>query len=147
MLATFAGLIAAPLAPAAPTVFAPKAGIYASVEPKGPSVEFELRRGKEVRTGTLAVETERELRIEVADYNFDGYRDFATRHIDDGMGTIDVYNLFIYSPTTDRFVELMPKCGDMFLAIRVNRRAKTITNTYYQHGQITTCTRKYRTQR
>jgi hypothetical protein len=58
----------------------------------------------------------------VVDYNFDGYKDFSVSHIDDGMGTYTIYDVFLYSPKGNGFVAVLPRCGDMFNNILVNKK-------------------------
>lgn len=72
--------------------------------------------------------------LEINDYNFDGYTDFASFRTDDGMGVYTIYQIFIYNPKTKSFESLEfptnynPKC-DMFCDVKVDKIKKTLTSS------------------
>lgn len=72
--------------------------------------------------------------LEINDYNFDGYTDFASFHTDDGMGVYTIYQIFIYNPKTKKFDSLKfpsnynPKC-DMFCDVKINKTKKTLSSS------------------
>lgn len=72
--------------------------------------------------------------LEINDYNFDGYTDFAAFRTDDGMGVYTIYQIFIFNPKTKNFDILKfpsnynPKC-DMFCDVKVDKIKKTITSS------------------
>lgn len=72
--------------------------------------------------------------LEINDYNFDGYTDFASFRTDDGMGVYTIYQIFIFNPKTKNFESLEfpsnynPKC-DMFCDIKVDKIKKTLTSS------------------
>lgn len=72
--------------------------------------------------------------LEINDYNFDGYTDFASFHTDDGMGVYTIYQIFIFNPKTKKFESLEfpsnfnPKC-DMFCDVKVDKIKKTLTSS------------------
>ena len=72
--------------------------------------------------------------LEINDYNFDGFTDFATYHTDDGMGVYTIYQIFIFNPKTKKFDTLKfptnynPKC-DMFCDIKVDKIKKTLSSS------------------
>ncbi len=100
--AAFACLLASSAASAetirTPVSFSPTRGINARVTIQGSRVDYEVWRGRSTKVGEFTVETERKLKIDVSDYDFDGYTDFAVSHIDDGMGTYSVSYIFVYVP-------------------------------------------------
>jgi hypothetical protein len=69
--------------------------------------------------------------LEINDYNFDGFTDFASFHSDDGMGVYTIYQIFIFNPKTKKFDPLKfptnynPKC-DMFCDVKVDKIKKTL---------------------
>ncbi len=73
-------------------------------------------------------------RLEINDYNFDGYTDFASFRTDDGMGVYTIYQIFIFNPKTKNFESLKfpsnynPKC-DMFCDVKVDKIKKTLTSS------------------
>lgn len=72
--------------------------------------------------------------LEINDYNFDGYTDFAAFHTDDGMGVYTIYQIFIFNPKTKNFDALKfptnynPKC-DMFCDVKIDKIKKTLSST------------------
>lgn len=92
---------------------------------------------------TIAIETKKPVAIKVDDYNFDGYQDFSISSIDEGMGTYRIYRIFIYSASRHEFVEIRPACGDDFINVRLTKKTRTLTNSYFSDNVIKTCTQKY----
>ncbi|WP_054908548.1 MULTISPECIES: hypothetical protein [unclassified Pseudomonas] len=80
----------------------------------------------------IAFDTERPLNIEIADYNFDKILDFSIWHSDDGMGTHNIYRIFLYDKKTKTFSEAQSKCGDEFINIRADKKTKTIASTIFE---------------
>jgi len=72
--------------------------------------------------------------LEINDYNFDGFTDFASFRADDGMGVYTIYQIFIYNPKSKSFESLEfptnynPKC-DMFCDVKVDKIKKTLTSS------------------
>jgi hypothetical protein len=72
--------------------------------------------------------------LEVNDYNFDGFTDFAAFHTDDGMGVYTIYQIFIFNPKTKNFDTLKfptnfnPKC-DMFCDVKVDKTKQTLSSS------------------
>ena len=130
-------------AAAAPTTFEPKCGISASVTLEGQQLSYEVRKGDSTSAGALTLETEKTVRVTVADYNFDGYQDFSASHTDDGMGTYTLFHIFVYEPKTNNFVALRPKCGDEFINVVVNPKKRTLTNSYFADNRMKSCSAKY----
>ncbi|WBS04836.1 hypothetical protein OU994_11440 [Pseudoduganella sp. SL102] len=126
-----------------PTVFSPRNGISAKVLIDGTVVRYEVRTGKTVNGDEIDIHTENLLNVELADYNFDGYQDFAIHHIDDGKGTYTLFYIYVYSPKANTFINLRPKCGDEFVNVRINRKTRTLTNMHWVHNAVTSCTKKY----
>lgn len=72
--------------------------------------------------------------LEINDYNFDGFTDFAAYHTEDGMGVYTIYQIFIFNSKTQQFDLLKfppnynPKC-DMFCDIKVDKIKKTLSSS------------------
>lgn len=77
--------------------------------------------------------TDKPSHLEINDYNFDGFTDFASFHTDDGMGVYTIYQIFIFNPKTKKFEDLKfptkynPKC-DMFCDVKIDKIKKTLTS-------------------
>lgn len=125
------------------TEFAPTKGVQAVLTVKGQEVELNIEGPGVQVAETIAVETEKKLRVKVEDYNFDGYKDFSISHTDDGMGTYEISLVYVYSPKEKKFVPLAPRCGDEFINLVVNKSRKTLTNSYFVDNQFRTCKAKY----
>jgi hypothetical protein len=100
--------------------------------------KLEITTSKNDKTQTIdSIETSisgREMHFAIEDYNFDGYQDFATYHLDDGMGVYTIFQLFIYNPINSQFALLKlprnfgPEC-DEFCDIQINKKKKTIQSS------------------
>ncbi|UUF15274.1 MULTISPECIES: XAC2610-related protein [Flavobacterium] len=103
--------------------------------------DFETLKIKNSKTGQIQVInnveasiTGKQSRLEVNDYNFDGFTDFASFHTDDGMGVYTIYQIFIFNPKTKQFDSLnfpsnfSPKC-DMFCDVKIDKIKKTLTSS------------------
>ncbi|MFD2941069.1 XAC2610-related protein [Flavobacterium notoginsengisoli] len=96
---------------------------------------------KNIRTGKTQIINNIEVSItgkpshlEINDYNFDGFTDFASYHTDDGMGVYTIYQIFVFNPITKQFDSLQfpsnfsPKC-EMFCDVKVDKIKKTLTSS------------------
>lgn len=92
---------------------------------------------------TIVIETQNPVAIKVNDYNFDGYQDLSISSIDEGMGRYRIYRIFTYSASCHEFVEIRPACGDDFINVRLAKKSRTLTNSYYSDNVMKTCTKKY----
>jgi hypothetical protein len=87
-------------------------------------------------------------KLEINDYNFDGFTDFASFHTDDGMGVYTIYQIFIYNPKTKKFDSLKfpsnfkPKC-DMFCDVKIDKIKKTLSSSCRGGARNHTDTWKY----
>lgn len=78
--------------------------------------------------------TGKEMHLEVADYNFDGYQDFACYRTDDGMGVYTIYQIFLYERINEQFKLLQipsvynPNC-DEFCDIKIDKKNKTMQSS------------------
>ncbi|MDR6762873.1 hypothetical protein J2Y38_003091 [Flavobacterium sp. 2755] len=103
--------------------------------------DFETLKIKNSKTGQIQVInnleasiTGKQSRLEVNDFNFDGFTDFASFHTDDGMGVYTIYEIFIFNPKTKQFDSLnfpsnfSPKC-DMFCDVKIDKIKKTLTSS------------------
>lgn len=102
--------------------------------------DFETLKIKNAKTGQIQVIknveasiTGKQSKLEVNDFNFDGFMDFASFHTDDGMGVYTIYQIFIFNPKTKQFDSLnfpsnfSPKC-DMFCDVKIDKIKKTLTS-------------------
>ncbi|CAC9972383.1 XAC2610-related protein [Flavobacterium panici] len=103
--------------------------------------DFETLKIKNAKTGQIQVIknveasiTGKQSRLEVNDFNFDGFLDFASFHTDDGMGVYTIYQIFIFNPKTKQFDSLnfpsnfSPKC-DMFCDVKIDKTKKILTSS------------------
>lgn len=123
--------------------FVPKCGIAAKVVVEDAQVAFEVTKGALRHADSVTIETEKALRVQVADYNFDGYDDFAVSHLDDGMGTYTIFHIYAYVPKTNKFVAMTPKCGDEFINVVLNKKRRALNNSYYADNVMKACTQKF----
>jgi hypothetical protein len=126
-----------------PVVFMPKLGIRATVVVKGAEAEYEVTDRYVKNVGATAMQTEKKVNVTIADYNFDGYKDFSLSHIDDGMGTYTKFRIFVYSPKASNFVELVPECGGEFINVVRSDKKRRLTNSYFVDHQMKSCNKKY----
>ncbi len=123
--------------------FSPASGVVATLLVRGQQVELTLQGLHGDSRQVIGVETERPLRIDVEDYNFDGHRDFAISRLDDGMGTYRIHQVYVYAASEGRFVALAPKCGDEFINLRVDKRNRALINSYVEEQRYRTCVMKF----
>lgn len=103
--------------------------------------DFETLRIKNAKTGQIQLINNLESSItgkrsslDISDYNFDGFTDFASFHTDDGMGVYTIYEIFIFNQKTKQFDRLNfpsgfnPKC-DMFCDVKIDKIKKTLTSS------------------
>ena len=134
---------AAPAVSANNLSFSPDSGVRATLTLNDHEVHIILRNGQSLTTETIQVDTEKTLSLEIKDYNFDGRKDFSVSHVDDGMGTYTIYQIYVFSPQERKFVPLQPKCGDEFINVVVLDKKRTLTNSYFSNNQIKTCIMKF----
>lgn len=60
--------------------FSPAKGVQAVLTVTGREVELNFYGQGGSATETIAVDTEKKLRVKIEDYNFDGYKDFSIVH-------------------------------------------------------------------
>lgn len=123
--------------------FSPAVGVRAHVFVRDHDVDVSVVGAQGEYKETLTVETEKKLKINLEDYNFDGHMDFSISHIDDGMGTYEIFQVYVYSGKEKKFVLLTPKCGDEFINVVVSKRTRTLTNSYVLDNRNKTCKMKF----
>ncbi|OBY87587.1 hypothetical protein A6723_030880 [Pseudomonas sp. AU11447] len=109
--------------------FSPSSSSKAMIKIKNNGIEI---LNDDILKEKIAFDTERPLNIEIADYNFDKILDFSIWHSDDGMGTHNIYRIFLYDKKTKTFSEAQSKCGDEFINIRADKKTKTIASTIFE---------------
>lgn len=124
-------------------VFSPETGVVATITSEAHEVIITLKINSVITTNKVPVDTEKPLNFLIEDYNFDGRNDFSISHVDDGMGTYIVYDVYIYSQKIRKFIPLRPKCGDQFINLKLSKNNQTITNSYFSNNHFETCTSKY----
>jgi len=138
------------LAPAAlaagepPLRFTPAPGVETVLEIDGQTVTVSTTAPSGHHSRAIVFDTSMALRPAIADYNFDGYPDFAIWHTDEGKGTYSIYRIFTFSSTQGDFVELVPACGDAFIDVRLSKKDKLLHNSYYRDNQVVSCAHRYR---
>jgi hypothetical protein len=133
----------APACAAERIAFSPAQGVQAALLVNGAEVQIALHGPAIDSSDTIALETEKKLKITVEDYDFDGHKDFSISHVDDGMGSYQIFQVYLYSVKEKKFVRLAPKCGDEFINLAVNRSKRTLTNSYMVENRYKTCQMKY----
>jgi hypothetical protein len=123
--------------------FSPEPGISVQIQTDGQKVTLDITNEKKVTTQAMEIETEKSLKLITDDYNFDGHSDFSVSHLDDGMGTYKIYQIYIYSNKDKKFHALQPKCGDEFINISLSKKNRSLINSYYANNQLKTCATKY----
>jgi hypothetical protein len=123
--------------------FLPESSVRATVTVANQEVSFSTKFGGLYKNSKVSIDSENPVRVEIDDYNFDGFKDFSLSHVDDGQGTYSIYRIFVYSRKTRNFVEIQPKCGDEFINIKLDKKNKTVINSYYSDNVMTGCSKKY----
>ena len=122
--------------------FEPEKGTQATIAINDKMVSYRLTSSKLVQEESFLVDTEKSIHISIDDYNFDGKQEFSVWYMDDGMGIYPIHRVFLFSPSNNKFIEIRPRCGDEFINLKVNRRKKTLTSTYYENNIAKPCTSK-----
>lgn len=123
--------------------FSPTYGVFIEVTANDQQVTVEIKNKNSIARERFLVATEKSLDINADDYNFDGKTDFSISHIDDGMGTYIIHQIYIYSAKKNRFIKLTPKCGDQFINVIVSKKRRMLTNSYIVDNEYKTCSMKY----
>ena len=123
--------------------FSPDGSVQATVTVANRVVSFSTQSGRLHKNSKVSIDSENPVRVKIDDYNFDGFKDFSIFHLDDGQGTYSIYRIFIYSKTAGTFFEIQPKCGDEFISIKLNKKNRTLTNSYYSDNVMTGCSKRY----
>lgn len=92
---------------------------------------FYHTEGKIKSSGSISIDTEKAVHLEVKDYNFDGINDMAIWYVDEGMGVYNIYRIFVYSKKKKTFLEQHPACGDEFINLRLNKQRRYLQSTYF----------------
>lgn len=123
-------------------IFNPNKETTVTLTPDGSILTVNAKNNGRSKTKEIVFETEKDLRLYLDDFNFDGVKDFAAWHIDDGMGVHDIFRVFVYKPKTGFFEEQHPACGDQFLNLKVDKKNKFLTSTYYGENEPKLCVTK-----
>lgn len=124
--------------------FSPARGIDTTVSLAKQVATVAVTNAAQAASEEIVVETEKKIKINLADYNFDGHMDFSLSHTDDGMGTYKIYQIYVFSPAEHKFVQLTPKCGDEFINVVLSKPSqRTLTNSYVSQNQFKSCKGKY----
>jgi hypothetical protein len=89
--------------------FSPEKGVAAKAHVNGQEVSLTVEGEASKITEKINIETEKALKLVVDDYNFDGHPDFSVSHLDDGMGTMLIYQIYVYSSKTKKIRSHAPQ--------------------------------------
>ncbi len=124
--------------------FSPKPGTIAHLSVNQNAVMVTLIGGAATTVERIDIETEKKVTARVADYNFDGYQDFSLSHLDDGMGTYRIYQIYVFSSAEKKFVQLKPNCGDEFINVTLSKpEQRRLFNYYFSDNGLKTCAVTY----
>jgi hypothetical protein len=119
--------------------FSPMVGVDVKSRVEGSNLIYLVSTNEEQASNIVTFDTEKKIHMEISDFNFDGYSDLAAWHIDDGMGNFSVFRVFIFSPSTRKFTEYFPACGDQFLNLKLEQLSKKIISTYFEDNIPALC--------
>ncbi|KAB0639606.1 hypothetical protein [Burkholderia stagnalis] len=114
--------------------FVPSPGAVAVVQIKGSNLIWKLSGKDGVRQGGVNLDTVKKPNIEIDSYDFSGRLGFRVSHIDDGMGTYEIDRIFTFSPSSNKFMERFPSCGDEFVNVRVDKKRRYLVSTYWNNN-------------
>lgn len=120
--------------------FNPAPGIQALIRTKGGEVVWSVNRNGIVREQNVSLDTEKAVHVEVGSYDFSGRLGFSVWHVDDGMGTYTIHRVFTFAPSTNRFVERLPRCGDEFINLKLDKNNRRLISTYFEENVPKSCT-------
>ena len=123
----------------APEVFSPAPDVKAIVITKANDLTWKVDYNGSKNKGNVSLDTEREIHIDVNDFDFSGHLGFSVWHVDDGMGTYTVFRVFTYSQPTNEFVERSPACGDEFVNLKIDKKRHYLISTYWDQNIPKTC--------
>ncbi|WP_321888921.1 hypothetical protein [Paraburkholderia bannensis] len=119
--------------------FTPSPGVVAVIEIEGSSLTWKLSGKSGDRQGGVILDTEKTSSIEIGSYDFSGRLGFLVSHIDDGMGAYKVSRVFTFSPSSSEFIERFPSCGDEFDNLKVDKKRRYLTSTYWDQNTPKRC--------
>lgn len=106
-------------------------------------IKIEITEGHDkISSKTIDLDLEKSPSIKVGDYDFDGCKDLSINYIDEGMGTYLISRLFIYDKIKKDFFEVLPKCGDQFINLKINKTLKALSSAYYVDNEVKVCRTK-----
>jgi hypothetical protein len=122
-------------------IFSPAPGIKAVIATDGESLTWRVIYAGKINRGRVDVDTEKEIYVDVNDYDFGGHLGFAVWHVDDGMGIYSFYRVFTFSPSAMKFVERSPAqlCGDEFVNLRVDKKGRRLISTFWDKNIPKAC--------
>ncbi|WP_347902739.1 hypothetical protein [Pseudomonas purpurea] len=121
------------------TIFNPNKETTVTLTQDGSTLTVSAEGNGHSETRKIEIQAEKKLRLEIDDFNFDGVKDFAVWHVDDGMGVYTIFRVFVYKPRVGFFEEQRPACGDEFINLRVDKKNKLLKSTYYKGNEPTLC--------
>ncbi|MBX9900579.1 MAG: hypothetical protein K2Y28_07330 [Burkholderiaceae bacterium] len=126
-----------------PISFVNKDSSLVKLTPKKNLVNVQIEFRGQLKSEIVTVETEQDAKVSIDDYNFDGFKDFSVRHLDDGKGTYTIHRIFIYAPGKGKFNEIFPACSDEFINVRLNKTKKLIISSYLKESTWAICQTKF----
>ncbi|MGF6283951.1 XAC2610-related protein [Pseudomonas silensiensis] len=123
--------------------FSPTKNVEATLVLEGSMLTVTVKNEAHNDSRTIDFQAENDLHVQINDFNFDGVKDFAVSQIDDGMGTLDYYRIFVYQPNSSSFEELQPDCGDGFVNLRIERKRKALISTCWEMNVPKQCVTRF----
>lgn len=92
-----------------------------------------------IQEKTIHLDSEKEIKILIDDFNFDGKKDFSIWHNDEGMGSYKIFRIFIFTDKNHDFNEIHPACSDNYIDVRIDKQKKEIISSYLDDNQVKKC--------
>lgn len=119
--------------------FSPDGRVSVALKAEGKSIFYKIYGPNFRRSREVVVDSEKKININIDDFNFDGKKDFSIWYVDDGMGVYTIHRIFMFSKKRQVFVEYFPSCGDEFIELKVDRKMRQLTSTYFEDNVPKTC--------
>jgi hypothetical protein len=87
----------------------------------------------------ISINSEKNISFRLEDYNFDNNKDISFSYYDEGQGIFLISQVFLYSAGRGKFVEAHPACDDQFLNLKINKKMKNLTSTYFKDNSPKIC--------
>jgi hypothetical protein len=119
--------------------FRPHQGINATISVNRTGIEYTLTSAVKSKKIFIPLDIESQPHLDVKDFNFDGRKDFSVWYVDEGMGNYTIHRVFVYKPRQGSFEEMLPRCGEEFLNLKINHTKQELTSTYFSKNKPMIC--------